>query len=245
MLGLNPLTMAPRERSSGLAADYGAPVRERRFSPYVDNHGSVVAIAGADFVVVASDTRLSGSGYSILTREQPKLFGLSESTVLASTGCWCDVLSFARLASARSKMYSLTHGGDLMTTKAYAQMIATMLYGKRFFPYYISNILAGLDSETGRGVIYSYDPVGHMEKCNYRAGGSSVSLLQPLLDNQVGKKNMVGAEEKDIGLEEACNLVHDLFISACEREIHTGDSIALRIITKDGIKERTVALRRD
>ena len=63
--------------------------------------------------------------------------------------------------------------------------------------------------------------------------------------NQVGKKNMVGAEEKDIGLEEACNLVHDLFISACEREIHTGDSIALRIITKDGIKERTVALRRD
>ena len=70
-------------------------------SPYVDNHGSVVAIAGADFVVVASDTRLSGSGYSILTREQPKLFELSESTVLASTGCWCDVLSFARLASAR------------------------------------------------------------------------------------------------------------------------------------------------
>ena len=101
MLGLNPATMASRERSSGLASDYGAPVRERRFSPYVDNHGSVVAIAGADFVVVASDTRLSGSGYSILTREQPKLFELSESTVLASTGCWCDVLSFARLASAR------------------------------------------------------------------------------------------------------------------------------------------------
>ena len=56
---------------------------------------------------------------------------------------------------------------------------------------------------------------------------------------------MVGAEEKDIGLEEACNLVHDLFISACEREIHTGDSIAFRIITKKGIEERTVALRRD
>ena len=63
--------------------------------------------------------------------------------------------------------------------------------------------------------------------------------------NQVGKKNMVGAKEADIALEEAVNLVHDLFISAAEREIHTGDSIAFRIVTKKGIEERTVALRRD
>ena len=59
-----------------------------------------------------------------------------------------------------------------------------MLTIRRFFPYYISNILAGLDNE-GRGVVYSYDPVGHSERTTYRAAGSAVSLLQPLLDNQV------------------------------------------------------------
>ena len=37
---------------------------ERRFSPYSDNGGSVVAIAGKDFEVVASDTLLSGHGYT-------------------------------------------------------------------------------------------------------------------------------------------------------------------------------------
>ena len=82
--------------------------------------------------------------------------------------------------------------------------------------------------------------------CRLEIGNSFMfKLTKSLNKNQVGKKNMVGADDKEISLEDAVNLVHDLFISACEREIHTGDSIALRIITKDGIKERTVALRRD
>ena len=67
---------------------------------------------------------------------------MSGDSVLGSTGCWCDVLTFSRLLEARMKIYSNTHG-KVMRTGAAAQMIATMLYGKRFFPYYISNILVG------------------------------------------------------------------------------------------------------
>lgn len=50
-----------------------------------------------------------------------------------------------------------------MSTPAVAQLVSTMLYHKRFFPYYVSNIVAGLD-ESGKGTLYSYDPVGHCEK---------------------------------------------------------------------------------
>lgn len=74
-----------------------------------------------------------------------------------------------------------------MSTDAVAQMLSTMLYYKRFFPYYVSNVLAGLDGD-GNGVVYSYDPVGHCEKSTFQAGGSSGALLQPLLDNQVKKR---------------------------------------------------------
>lgn len=63
-------------------------------------------------------------------------------------------------------------------------MLSTMLYYKRFFPYYISNVLAGLEPD-GTGWVYSYDPIGNVERCKFRAGGSSGALLQPLLDNQV------------------------------------------------------------
>jgi len=77
-----------------------------------------------------------------------------------------------------------------MSTVAAAQMLSTMLYNKRFFPYYVSNVLAGLDAG-GNGVIYSYDPVGHMQKDSFHAGGSAGPLLQPLLDNQVSSLSLI------------------------------------------------------
>lgn len=68
------------------------------------NGGTVVAIAGEDFCLVASDTRL-GTGYSIYTRNQSKLFRLTEKAVLGTCGCWCDCLALSRLAEARFHIY--------------------------------------------------------------------------------------------------------------------------------------------
>jgi 20S proteasome alpha/beta subunit len=37
----------------------------------------------------------------------------------------------------------------------------------------------------GKGVVYSFDPVGSYERQVCRAGGSAAALIQPFLDNQV------------------------------------------------------------
>ena len=49
--------------------------QQRQFNPYTDNGGTILAIAGADFTVIAGDTRQS-EGYSIQTRYAPKVFRL-------------------------------------------------------------------------------------------------------------------------------------------------------------------------
>ena len=46
---------------------------------YTDNGGSTLAIAGAEFAVMAGDTRLT-SGYSINSRHHPKLFKIGGTT---------------------------------------------------------------------------------------------------------------------------------------------------------------------
>jgi len=216
--------------------------KQMGWSPYTDNGGTVVGIAGEDFAIIASDTRLI-QGYSILTREQSKLYKLSDKTVLGCTGCWCDVVAFTKILEARMKIYLHEHLKPMSTT-AVAQMLSTMLYQKRFFPYYISNILAGLDQD-GKGTLYSYDPVGHCEKNKYRAGGAAGAMLQPLLDNQVGLKNMEGKLPSNITKENALRVIKDSFISAAERDTSTGDGIIINIITKSGVEVEHFALRKD
>lgn len=51
-------------------------MQERRFNPYTENGGTILAIAGLDFTVIAGDTRQS-EGYNIQTRYAPKVFRLS------------------------------------------------------------------------------------------------------------------------------------------------------------------------
>jgi len=223
---------------------YGGEMQRQGFSPYADNGGSVVAIGGDGYVIIASDTRLS-SGFSIYTREQPKLFPLTTQTILGTTGCWCDILTFTRTLEARLKMYKYEHN-RMLSTSAASQLVTNMLYFRRFFPYYISNILAGLDAD-GQGVVYSYDPIGHCEKAKYRAGGSCAAILQPLLDNQIGLKNIENVDEnkRNISKEEAVKVLKDVFISASERDIYCGDGIVIKIVTKDGIENEAFQLRRD
>lgn len=222
--------------------DYMRDPRKHHFSPYMENGGTSIAIAGDDFVMIASDTRLT-RGFNILSRDQGKVLPLTANTMMASSGCWADVLTLSKVLQDRITMYSHEHN-ETMPTTAVAQMLSTMLYWRRFFPYYVSNILAGVD-EQGKGVVYHYDPVGHMEQLTFSATGASVAQIQPLLDNQVAALNMQGVDPPKMTKELARQLIHDAFISAAERDINTGDGIIIHTITKEGKTEEMVKLRRD
>lgn len=202
-----------------------------------------MAIGGPGFVAIAADTRLS-QGYSILNRDQDKMCYYGESC-LASTGCWSDIDTMTKLIGIRRQAYVHEHGRD-MSTAALAQLVSIMMYNRRFFPYYTSTIVAGLDNKD-HGVVYSYDPLGNCEETTYRAGGSANALLQPVLDNHVGLKNQPNTKLPSITRERAVALIKDAFVSAAERDIYTGDSISIRVMTADaGLwEEEKFELRRD
>jgi len=46
-------------------------------------------------------------------------------------------------------------------------------------------------------------------------------------------------------LEKAVAILKDVFTSAAERDIYTGDGITIKIITKNGVEESYFDLRKD
>eukprot|EP01132_Coremiostelium_polycephalum_P001284 gene1284-1622_t len=210
------------------------PIKEARFEPYVDNGGTVLAVAGKDYCVVAGDTRLSDGGYGIQTRKHTKLFQLTNKCVIATSGMQADALALHKKLKALLDHYEKENGKP-MSTPAIAQYVSNTLYYKRFFPYYTFNIVAGID-EKGEGCIWTYDAVGSHERVKYASQGSGNELVIPLLDNQVGKFNQQILEgNRDVPLGDVINFVQDAITSAGERDIYTGDYADIVVIESHGV----------
>ncbi|XP_063690384.1 proteasome subunit beta type-1-B-like [Bolinopsis microptera] len=218
------------------------PTVQHRFSPYAQNGGTVVAVAGEDFSVVGCDTRLS-EGYSILSRDVSKVKKMTKSGLLGCVGFHGDVLTLTKSLDARLKQYKHTHGKD-MSCEAMAQMLSSTLYYRRFFPYWVYNMVAGIDNN-GKGCVFSYDPVGSYERETYRASGSASAIIQPLLDNQLGYKNQSNVDPTPLSRDRARTMVRDIFAAASERDIYTGDEVEISVVDANGIETQRFPLRSD
>ncbi|KAJ1733085.1 Proteasome subunit beta type-6 [Coemansia biformis] len=214
-----------------------------RWSPYVDNGGTTLAIAGADYVLVASDTRQS-DGYLINSRYSPKAFVLSNNAVLGTSGCSADSKRLYEVLEQRAQLYQHRHDRQI-STPALAQLLSNTMYSRRMLPYYVFPVLAGIDAK-GAGAAYSYDAVGNMQRVTGVCFGSASALIQPFLDNQVRFKNQRDADpNRLLTREEAFKIAVDAFTSATERDIYTGDYLEIFIVDAAGAHKEMRELKHD
>ncbi|KAJ4455185.1 putative Proteasome subunit beta type-1 [Paratrimastix pyriformis] len=209
-----------------------APIeaKKKEWSPYTDNGGTTLAIAGPDYAIVAADTRLS-NGYSISCRDVTKLAQLTQHCVIGTAGMQADRAVFHKLLRTRVDYFKYKYGKTITPT-ALAQMIANILYGHRFFPYYCFNVVGGLDAQ-GHGVVFSYDAVGSYQALPYATTGSGAQLLEPLLDSHIAQRNRT-QKNPPMSKDEAIAFVKNAMASVSERDIHTGDFLEIAVITREG-----------
>ncbi|KAI0984914.1 hypothetical protein GJ496_005034 [Pomphorhynchus laevis] len=202
------------------------------WSPYENHSGTITAVAGDDFVITASDTRLTDDSDTLISRNCPHVVQLNKNNLLLSTGFIGDADDLIKRMHANMTNFLHIHRKE-MPTHAVASLLSSVLYGKRFFPYYVYNIVAGIDAQ-GKGVVYGYDPVGSYESLPYASGGPGSGLITPLLDSLVGQKNRISNDVKKFTIEELKMIIMDSYTSATERQVNVGDGLVICVMTSDG-----------
>ena len=227
---------------------------DSKFDPYVDNGGTVVGIAGENYVILASDTRLSDK-YVIRSRNVSRLYEVSDNVFFGASGCLADIVHLNKQLEQISKLYKYENNVDIKV-ESLAQVLSIVLYKRKALPYFSFSTLGGIDGD-GHGAVYKFDAIGSFERVAAACSGKGMEMIQPILDDLVdascdnelwtlspGSSSFSDRHVNFIRatLDDTVQIIIKAFVSAGEREITVGDGINLVIIraseTGDVVEKR-------
>jgi 20S proteasome subunit beta 3 len=121
------------------------------------NGGAIIAMEGKDCIGIASDRRL-GIQFATISTEYQKIFRMAPKVYLGLAGLATDVQTVKNIMEFRMDLYKLKEERE-MTPLVVKNLLSTLLYEKRFGPYFVEPIIAGLD-ENNKPFISALDLIG-------------------------------------------------------------------------------------
>ena len=176
-----------------------------------------------DGVVLGTEHRAT-MGTLIAHKTTQKLFKIDDNLGLTVAGLVGDAQVLARYLSAEVELYKLKRNSG-MTVKAASTLMANILSGRRYFPYWVALIIGGMDSEGGH--VYSLDAAGGAIEDTYVTTGSGSPYVYGVLEDHF-KEGLSTSDGVDLAIR--------ALSAAMKRDAASGDGIDLSIITKKDFK---------
>ena len=124
-----------------------------------------------------------------------------------------------------------------------AYFLSSILYSRRFFPYYTFNIITG-KTFNGTTKSFSFDAIGGFESCSVASSGTGQHFIQPILDRKLDSPDQEGESIKNKVLQKLI-MIKFLFLKASRHNIEIGDGIQIFVFTKKGVLVENSILRCD
>ena len=115
-------------------------------------------MVGKDCVAIACDLRLGMQSITV-SNNFPKIFNYSPSTFLGLTGLATDVNTVSDLFRYKVNMYRLREERNI-APQTLANLVSSSLYERRFGPFFVSPVVAGINEKTQQPFICGFDSIG-------------------------------------------------------------------------------------
>ncbi len=182
---------------------------------------TTTALVCKNGVVMATEHRAT-AGTMIAHKNTQKLFKIDENLGLTVAGLVGDAQTLARYITAEAELYRLKRNQP-MSVKAASTLMANILSGRAYFPYWVQLIIAGVDSSGGH--VYSLDAAGGSIEDEYVSTGSGSPFVYGVLEDHF---------KSGITTSEATDLVIRAVTVAMARDAASGDGIEVAIIDNKG-----------
>jgi proteasome beta subunit len=187
---------------------------------------TTVGLACKDGVVIATEHRAT-MGTLIAHKKTQKLFKIDDNIGLTVAGLVGDAQTLARLLTAEAELYRLKRG-HAMPIRAAATLMANVLNGRSFYPYWVQLIVAGVD-DAGQHV-YSLDAAGGSIPDDYITTGSGSPYVYGVLEDHY---------KEGLSVNDGIDLAIRALTAAMKRDSASGNGISVASITTKEFKELT------
>jgi proteasome beta subunit len=185
---------------------------------------TTIGLVAKDGVVLATERRAT-AGSMITNKQTTKLFKIDQNIGVTIAGLVGDAQVLTRYLRAEVSLYRLRRNGPLSAEGA-ATLLANILSGNRFYPYYAWLILGGTDAKGGH--VFSVDPAGGCIEDRFVSVGSGSTFTYGLLEEGYNRE-MSTSEGVDLALRG--------LTVAMKRDSASGDGYIVHVISPKEYRE--------
>lgn len=198
------------------------------------NGGSCVAMVGKDCVAIACDLRLGNQSLGV-SNNFNKIFQYGH-VFLGITGLATDVTTLSEVFRYKTNLFKLREDRQI-EPETFSQLVSSTLYEKRFGPYFVGPIVAGLNSKTGKPYIAGFDLIGCIDEAkDFIVSGTASDQLFGMCESLY---------EPDLEPEDLFETISQALLNAVDRDALSGWGAVVYIITKDKVVVRNLKTRQD
>ena len=187
---------------------------------------TTIGVVCRDGVILASDTRAT-MGHLVAHKKAKKIHKIDDHLAMTIAGGMADAQWVVDVLRANARLYRLEYRRP-MPVRSAAVLVANLLFQRRLFPLLTQLLVGGRDQEGCH--VFCLDPFGSLTEEECVATGSGSFIAYGVLETAYDRNKTVA---------EMLPVVVRAVSSAMSRDVASGDSFDVAVITEEGYRELT------